>query len=77
MSLNSDVEEEKELAVLNLHNLMMNQENEQEIENQLEQFINPLVKLLMTTSLLTLEKVLEIICHFSDLKMATRIIFAK
>lgn len=36
-----------------------------------------MVGLLTTTSLITLEKVLEIICHFSDLKMATRIIFAK
>lgn len=56
---------------------MMNQENEQLIESNLELFVGALVRLLLVNSLNILEKVLEIICHFSDLKMATRVIFAR
>lgn len=56
---------------------MMNQDNESFIENKLNHFVSSLVKLLLSNSIITLEKVLEIICHFSDLKMATRVIFAR
>ena len=76
-SLNSHNSEEKEASIENMHNLMMNQENEQIIELKLNSFVESLVKLLLANSLNVLEKVLEIICHFSDLKMATRVVFAK
>ena len=75
--LNSSSSEEKESSVENLHNLMMNQENETIIENKLDKFVSSLVKLLLTNSLITLEKILEIMCHFSDLKMATRVVFSR
>lgn len=76
-SLNSHNSEEKEASIENMHNLMMNQENEQIIELKLNEFVESLIKLLLANSLNVLEKVLEIICHFSDLKMATRVVFAK
>jgi hypothetical protein len=73
--LNSDFE--YELGVENLHNLMMNQENENILEGSLVKFISPLIKLLVCNFSDVVERVLEIICHFSDLKISTRVMFAK
>lgn len=73
--LNSDFE--YELGVENLHNLMMNQENENILENNLSKFLTPLIKLLVCNFPDVVERVLEIICHFSDLKISTRVLFAK
>lgn len=75
--INSDYLEEYELGIENMHNLMMNQENENLIENKLLTFIKKLVNLLLSNTYNVLEKVLEIICHFSDLKISTRVSFAK
>ena len=73
--INSD--NEFELGVENLHNLMINQENENLIELSISRFLNALVKLLTCNSMEVVERVLEIICHFSDLKISTRVLFAK
>lgn len=75
ISINS--ENEFELGVENLHNLMINQENENIIEVNLNRFLGALVKLLTCNSMDVVERVLEIICHFSDLKISTRVLFAK
>lgn len=76
-SINSDYSEEYELGIENLHNLMMNQENETILEHKLHTFINQLVKFLISNSSDMIERVLEIICHLSDLKISTRVLLAK
>lgn len=76
-SINSDYSEEYELGIENLHNLMMNQENETVLEHKLPNFIDQLVKFLISNSSDMVERVLEIICHFSDLKVSTRVLLAK
>lgn len=76
-SINSDYSEEYELGIENLHNLMMNQENETVLEHKLPVFVDQLVKFLISNSSDMVERVLEIICHFSDLKVSTRVLLAK
>lgn len=76
-TVNSDFSEEYELGIENLHNLMMNQENETVLEQNIPLFINQLVRLLISNHLDLVERILEIICHFSDLKISTRVLLAK
>jgi hypothetical protein len=75
--LNADFSEIYDLGIENLHNLMLNQENENFLENLLPRFIKILIKFLMNNNNLIVERVLEIICHFSDMKINTRVLFAK
>lgn len=76
-TINSDHSEEYELGVENLHYLMMNQENESILEQNIPLFIHQLVRLLISNQAEFVERILEIICHFSDLKVATRVLLAK
>lgn len=66
-----------DLGVENLHNLMINQENENQIEGSLGRLLPALVKFLTCNSMEVVERVLEIFCHFSDLKISTRVLFAR
>ena len=70
-------ETEFEYGVENLHNLMMNEENEIILEHYLFLFINQFASLLLSNYGDVVERVLEVICHFSDMKMETRITLAK
>lgn len=70
-------ENECELAIETLHNLMMNQENEAVIESQLPRFVEILIRLLISGTVEIVERVLEIICYFSDLKITTRMLLAR
>ena len=76
-ALNADFSEIYDLGIENLHNLMLNQENETYLENLLPRFIKILIKFLMNNNNSIVERVLEIICHFSDMKINTRVLFAK
>lgn len=76
-TINSDHSEEYELGIENLHYLMMNQENESILEQNIPLFIHQLVRLLISNQAEFVERILEIICHFSDLKVATRVLLAK
>lgn len=76
-ALNADFSEIYDLGIENLHNLMLNQENESFLEQLLPRFIGILVKFLMNNNSLIVERVLEIICHFSDMKISTRVLFAR
>jgi hypothetical protein len=76
-ALNADFSEIYDLGIENLHNLMLNQENETFLENLLPRFIKILIKFLMNNNNNIVERVLEIICHFSDMKISTRVLFAK
>lgn len=76
-ALNADFSEIYDLGIENLHNLMLNQENETFLETLLPRFIKILIKFLMNNNNSIVERVLEIICHFSDMKISTRVLFAK
>ena len=76
-ALNADFSEIYDLGIENLHNLMLNQENETFLETLLPRFIKILIKFLMNNNNNIVERVLEIICHFSDMKISTRVLFAK
>ena len=76
-TINSDHSEEYELGIENLHYLMMNQENESILEQNIPLFIHQLVRLLISNQAEFVERILEIICPFSDLKVATRVLLAK
>lgn len=76
-TLNADYSEIYDLGIENLHNLMLNQENEIYLENLFPQFISILIRFLMNNNIYIVERVLEIICHFSDMKINTRVNLAK
>ena len=76
-SLESLNQSKYSLGIENLHNLMLNQENENYLENLLPRFIRILIDFLMSNNERIVERVLEIICHFSDMKITTRVLFSK
>ena len=76
-SLKSIHQGQYSLGIENLHNLMLNQENENYLENLLPRFIKILIDFLMSNSERIVERVLEIICHFSDMKITTRVLFSR
>lgn len=70
-------ESDFQLGIETLHNLMVSQENEAVLENELERFVQVLIKHLISDSTEIVERVLEILCHFSDLKVQTRMLLAR